>query len=92
MSNCLDPDQDRHSVRLDLGLNCLQRLSADEVREELKVADLLGLPDCAQKSSEKFALLCIRNVEQDVYQNHAATLVFTSMSEPLCKKRAVCAH
>ena len=29
-SNCLDPDQDRHSVDPDLGPNCLQRLSADE--------------------------------------------------------------
>ena len=30
MSNCLDPDQDRHSVGHDLGPNCLQRLSADK--------------------------------------------------------------
>ena len=30
VSNCLDPDQDRHSVSLDLGPNCLQRLSADD--------------------------------------------------------------
>ena len=29
MSNCLDPDQDRHFVGPDLGPNCLQRLSAD---------------------------------------------------------------
>ena len=29
VSNCLDPDQDRHSVGPDLGPNCLQRLSAD---------------------------------------------------------------
>ena len=28
-SNGLDPDQDQHSVGPDLGLNCLQRLSAD---------------------------------------------------------------
>ena len=27
VSNCLDPDQDRHSVGPDLGPNCLQRLS-----------------------------------------------------------------
>ena len=27
MSNGLDPDQERHSVGLDLGPNCLQRLS-----------------------------------------------------------------
>ena len=27
--NCLNPDQDRHSVSTDLGPNCLQRLSAD---------------------------------------------------------------
>ena len=25
VSNCLDPDQDRHSVSPDLGPNCLQR-------------------------------------------------------------------
>ena len=30
MSNCMDPDQARHFVRPDLGLNCFQRLSADE--------------------------------------------------------------
>ena len=28
VSNNLDPDQDRHFVGPDLGLNCLQRLSA----------------------------------------------------------------
>ena len=28
VSNCLDPDQDRHSVGPDLGPNCLQRLLA----------------------------------------------------------------
>ena len=32
MSNSLDPDQDRHSVCLDLGPNCLQRLSADVLK------------------------------------------------------------
>ena len=30
MSNSLDPDQARHFVGRDLGLNCLQRLSADD--------------------------------------------------------------
>ena len=30
MSNNLDPDQDRHSIGLDLGPNCLQRLLADD--------------------------------------------------------------
>ena len=30
VSNSLDPDQTRHFVRLDLGANCLQRLSADD--------------------------------------------------------------
>ena len=30
VSNGLDPHQDRHSVGPDLGLNCLQRLSADK--------------------------------------------------------------
>ena len=30
MSNSLDPDQDRHSVGLHLGSNCLQRLLADD--------------------------------------------------------------
>ena len=29
MSNCLDPDQDRHYVGPDLGPNCLRWLSAD---------------------------------------------------------------
>ena len=36
MSNSLDPDQDRHFVGPDMGPNCLQKLSADElVGEEL---------------------------------------------------------
>ena len=30
VSNGLDPDQNRHSVGPDLGLNCLQRLSDDK--------------------------------------------------------------
>ena len=29
VSNSLDPDQDGHSVRLDLGPNCFESLSAD---------------------------------------------------------------
>ena len=34
----LDPDQARHSVRLDLGPNFLQKLSADKTRsKEIKV-------------------------------------------------------
>ena len=35
VSNGLDPDQDRDSVSPDLGLNCLQRLSAELARKEL---------------------------------------------------------
>ena len=31
MSDSLDPDQARHLVGSDLGLNCLQRLSADDI-------------------------------------------------------------
>ena len=30
VSNTLDPDQDRHTVGPVLGLNCLQRLSAED--------------------------------------------------------------
>ena len=30
VSNCLDPDQDRHYVGPDLGPNCLLKLSADD--------------------------------------------------------------
>ena len=30
MSNSLDPDWARHNVGLDLGPNCLQKVSADE--------------------------------------------------------------
>ena len=30
LSNSLDPDQDRSSVKLDLGSNCLQRPEADD--------------------------------------------------------------
>ena len=40
MSNGLGPDQARHVVGPDLGLNCLQKLSADDksslARKELK--------------------------------------------------------
>ena len=32
MSNRLDADQAQHSVGPDLGLNCLQKLSADDTR------------------------------------------------------------
>ena len=32
VSNSLDPDQARHSVGADLGLNYLQKLSADKAR------------------------------------------------------------
>ena len=43
MSNGLDPDQDRHSIGLDLGPNCLQRLSTDDNgRKELKVGVVFG--------------------------------------------------
>ena len=39
--NSLDPDQARHSVGLDLGPNCFQKLSADETRSwELKSGDV----------------------------------------------------
>ena len=38
MSNSLDPDQARHFVGPDLGLNCLQKLSTDEIsRQRVKV-------------------------------------------------------
>ena len=38
--NSIDPDQVRHFVRPDLGLNCLHRFSADDTRfkKELKVS------------------------------------------------------
>ena len=34
VSNSLDPDQAGHFVRPDLGPNCLQRLSADDIRRQ----------------------------------------------------------
>ena len=34
MSNSLDPDQARHNVGPDQGLNCLQKLSADDTRRQ----------------------------------------------------------
>ena len=34
MSNSLDPDQARHFVGPDLGPNCLQRLSADDISKQ----------------------------------------------------------
>ena len=38
MSKQLDPDQDRHSVGLDLGPNCFQRLSVDDTsRQRVKM-------------------------------------------------------
>ena len=41
MSNCLDQDQDRHSVGPDLGPNCLQRLSADDKSLRLQEKSLI---------------------------------------------------
>ena len=38
MSNCLEPDQDRHSVGPDLGANCLQKLSENFSRPSLPLA------------------------------------------------------
>ena len=34
MSNSLDPDQARHLVGPDLGLNCLENLSADDTSRQ----------------------------------------------------------
>ena len=34
VSNGLDPDQDRHNVGPDLGPNCLQKLSADDISRQ----------------------------------------------------------
>ena len=34
MSNSLDPDQTGQNVRPDLGLNCLQRLSAEDTSRQ----------------------------------------------------------
>ena len=41
VSNSLDPDQARHFVWPDLGQNCLQRLSADIVGQELNTKQLV---------------------------------------------------
>ena len=41
--NSLDPDQACHLVRPDLGANCLQRLSADDISTQLKKAFLFDL-------------------------------------------------
>ena len=42
VSNGLDPDQDRRSVGPDLGPNCLQRLSADDISRQ-RVSHPIGL-------------------------------------------------
>ena len=39
MSNNSDPDQDRQTVGPELGLNCLQRLSADNKSQQDNIAD-----------------------------------------------------
>ena len=39
-SNCLDPDQDQHSLGPDLGPNTLQRLSADDKKSPLARKEL----------------------------------------------------
>ena len=41
MSNGLDPDQAQHCVGPDLGTNCLQKLSADDIRRQ-QVNTLMG--------------------------------------------------
>ena len=53
MSNCLDPDQDRHSVGPDLGPNSLQKPLADakslkpdkELIIIISVSQLVGRPN-----------------------------------------------
>ena len=40
--NSLDPDQDRQNVMPDLGPNCLQKLSADDKRQEFTVILILS--------------------------------------------------
>ena len=39
MSNRLDPDQAQHFVGLDLGPNCLQKLSADDTRRQRDIKE-----------------------------------------------------
>ena len=50
MSNILDPDQARHFVGLDLGPNCLRRLSADDIRRQrVKEANISKRNRCMAK-------------------------------------------
>ena len=67
MSNSLDPDQARHIVRPDLGLNCLQKLSADDTntqrvkheskgrRQSLSGTDLAG-PEVSGSESPSYVV------------------------------------
>ena len=45
MSNNLDPDQARHFVGPDLGPNCLQTLSADNISRQIILPTLAFLSD-----------------------------------------------
>ena len=61
VSNSLDPDQARSFVRLDLGRNCLQRLSADDASKQ-RLNDSTGddyFSQCVQYAS-KFLLSVYR--------------------------------
>ena len=54
MSNSLDPDQPQLFVGPDLGLNCLQRLSADNTsRQRVKVGMVFGKVNCFIPQTQK---------------------------------------
>ena len=59
MSNCSDPDKDRHSVGPDLGPNCLQMLSVDNKTPLARKPKLVSL-DYGRKFLNCF-LFAIKN-------------------------------
>ena len=45
VSNSLDPDQAQHFVGSDLGPNCLQRLSAEDIKQVKTALHVINLTD-----------------------------------------------
>ena len=87
MSNSLEPDQARHFVGPDLGLNCLQRLSADDTSMQI-----IGLQDSGLQNIRDFGTYHITfplNTLFDVTSGAADLIFGLSITSMLCvcKKR-----
>ena len=78
MSNGLDPDLDQHSVGPDLGLNCLQWLSADD-KSPLAREDLYTRKPILGPSPLRLILSSVYASSQDCGKT---TFAYARSSEP----------